>query len=146
MHCLAAYQDFIYVEGYVDGVLRMGFVPAGTVDRQHGYVADYRSVMDHAGVYSEADIQSAMDAAAAFLHENWAGMRLLELQYRDEVNADPNAWWRTEGEDSILFTSILDGIGFVDSEMSDDGPVSDYEWILNRVPGGDWRVVGCGYE
>lgn len=143
VHVLGQLDDWLLVEGFIGEEVRMGFVPVSAVDTQHGDTSDVRRVIDHAGKYTEADIQAAMDALCACFQTDWAGSALKEIRYVDADNADPDIW-DEDGLEGILFYTDLSSMELWDFEIA-GRLAKDYLFILYREPGGEWVVGNWGY-
>ena len=145
VHCLALYGDWMLVEGFANGRLSMGFVPADIVDREHGYAKDAEYRIDAPGTYSQADIRQAMDTVSRAIEDSWRGTHLLRIRYTEEESADPDAWWQREDKEGMKLLADLNDIGLYDYEISGE-VASDYGFILYREPGGAWEIGNWGYE
>ena len=149
LHCLGIWQDWMLVEGFLEGQLVMGFVPADAVDLEHGYADDARFVIENAVSWPESDIRAAMEAVRRVYGQN-AGAHLLEVRYPEEENAPDNRWWRIrEAHPDIQFMRLyatVDDISYYDFEISVDGVARDLIVYCERVPGGDWQAGIGGYE
>lgn len=143
VHVLGQLDDWLLVEGFIGEEVRMGFVPVSAVDMQHGQADNARRIIDHAGKYTEEDIQAAMDALCSEFRAQWAGSALKEIRYVDADNADPNAW-DEEGLEGILLYTDLSSMELWDFEIA-GRLAKDYLFILYREPGGEWVVRNWGY-
>lgn len=149
VHVLARLEDWLLVQGFVDGELRMGFVRQDKVDLEHGYSASPKKTIGHCSRYTEADVQAAFDALAQCIWQSWPGTGLAAVRY-DENDADEaysfNPWWTDDaGErEGILLLADLSSMQLWHFEIS-GSLATDYIFILQREPGGEWAVVNWGY-
>ena len=149
VHVLARLEEWLLVQGFVDGELRMGFVRQDKVDLAHGYAASPKKTIGHCSRYTEADVQDAFDALAQCIWQSWPGTGLAAVRY-DENDADEaysfNPWWTDDaGErEGILLLADLSSMQLWHFEIG-GSLAKDYIFILQREPGGEWAVVNWGY-
>lgn len=145
VHCLGIYDDWMLVEGFSGGKLAMGFVPAELVDRAHGYVADAQRVMGNPVTYTKEEIAAAMDVVEQAIYRDWPGTHLLNMKY-DEIRSNEEAdWYADEGMQCMILYCDLNDIGLYDYEIGGE-VAGDYEFVVRRVPGGDWELCNWGYR
>ena len=99
-------------------------------------------------VYSQDDIRSAIDVIEREFRRGWKGCTLTEIYYAgDETIAAYQDWAdRNDADEVIVLLSSFD----VDSSGGDGSlnPNSTYDnwnWILVRTDGGQWKHVDHGY-
>lgn len=99
-------------------------------------------------IYTKKDIESAIDTIKAEFTKNWSGCTLTEIYYAgDEYSKEYQDWAdRNQADEVIVLLSSFD----VDSSGGDGSlnPNSTYDnwnWILVRTNGGEWRHVDHGY-
>lgn len=148
VYVLAQLEDWYLVQGFVNGEKRMGFIPQDKVDLAHGYAANPEWEIGHATRYTEADIQSAFDALAQHIFQQWPGTGLAAVRY-DEIAADyadPTPWWTDETgrKEGILLLADLSSMALHHCEIA-GAYARDYLFYLHREPGGEWVVVNWGY-
>lgn len=148
VHVLARLGEWYLVQGFVNGVLRMGFIAQDKVDLDHGYAADPEWSIGLNTRYTEEDIHDAFDALAQCIYRNWPGTGLMSVRYdeNDADEADPNAWWTDESgmRERILLLADLSSMELHHYEIA-GAYARDYLFILQREPGGEWVVVNWGY-
>lgn len=144
---LARLESYLLVQCFIDRQLRMGFVPESAVVLDEGYAQSVVYIIDQAASYTEADIRSAMNAAAAFIESEFAGDSLMEIRYVEAESADPLAWWQdpTGQLEGMLLYADLNSMSMWDGEIAGNGVARDYQFILYREPGGQWYVGNHGY-
>ena len=148
VYVLARMADWYLVQAFAEGDKRMGFIPQDRVDLEHGYAANPEWEIGHATRYTEADIQSAFDALARCIYQQWPGTGLAAVRY-DEIAADyadPNPWWTDETgqREGILLLADLSSMELHHYEIAGEY-ACDYLFYLHREPGGEWVVVNWGY-
>lgn len=145
VHCLGAYGDWMLVEGFSGGKLAMGFVPTEIVDREHGYILGAERIIDRPVTYTKEEINAAMDVVEQAIYADWPGTHLLNMKY-DEIRSNEEAdWYADEGMQCMILYCDLNHIGLYDYEIG--GAVAgDYEYVVRRVPGGEWELCNWGYR
>jgi len=145
VHCLALYGDWMLVEGFSGGKLAMGFVPAELVDREHGFTANAQYIIDRAATYTEPEIRAAMEKVTQEIHDHWAGTNLLRLKYKEAESNEEANWYADKGMQCMILFADLNDMGLYDYEISGE-VAGDYEFVVRRLPGGDWEVCNWGYR
>ena len=145
VHCLGAYGDWMLVEGFSGGKLAMGFVPTEIVDREHGYILGAERIIDRPVTYTKEEINVAMEVVEQAIYADWPGTHLLNMKY-DEIRSNEEAdWYADEGMQCMILYCDLNHIGLYDYEIG--GAVAgDYEYVVRRVPGGEWELCNWGYR
>lgn len=149
IRCLGTLGTEILVECFIDQELRMGFVGIAFADTEYGYAANPTWQIGLNTRYTKADIASAFDALAQFIHQDWPGTGLVSVRY-DENDANEaysyNTWWTDETgtKEGILLLADLSSMELYHFEIG--GPLTrDYIFLLYREPGGQWQVCNWGY-
>lgn len=106
-------------------------------------ITDYSS-----NVYSDAEIESAIDVAIKYFKKNFDGCTLTEITYSGDDALDDAQEWadRNNADDVIVLVSTfeVDASGG-DGSLEPNSTYTDYEWILVRTNGGKWKHVDHGY-
>lgn len=99
-------------------------------------------------IYSEDDINAAIDTIIKEFNSSWNGCTLTEIYYAgDDFVKDYQEWAdRNNADEVIVLLSSFD----VDSSGGDgslepNGTYSGWNWILVRTNGGQWQHVDHGY-
>ncbi len=99
-------------------------------------------------LYSQQEINSAIDTIKQEFQKNWSGCSLTEIYYAgDDASKDHQDWAdRNNADEVIVLLSAFD----VDDSGGDGSlnPNSTYEnwnWILVRTNGEKWTHVDHGY-
>lgn len=99
-------------------------------------------------IYSQEDINAAIDTIKKEFMMNWGGCTLTEIYYAgDDSSKDHQDWAdRNNADEVIVLLSSFD----VDSSGGDgsldpNSTYSDWKWILVRTDGGKWQHVDHGY-
>ena len=99
-------------------------------------------------IYSEDDINAAINTIIKEFNSSWKGCTLTEIYYAgDNFVKDYQDWAdRNNADEVIVLLSSFD----VDSSGGDgslepNGTYSGWKWILVRTNGGQWQHVDHGY-
>ena len=99
-------------------------------------------------IYSQEDISLAISTITKEFKAGWSGCTLTEIYYAgDDVSAEYQDWAkRYDADEVIVLLSSFDA----DSPAGNSGLNSDFtyknwNWILVRTSGGDWKHVDHGY-
>ena len=99
-------------------------------------------------IYSQEDISLAISTITKEFETGWRGCTLTEIYYAgDDVSAEYQDWAeRYNADEVIVLLSSFD----TDSPAGNSGLNSDFtyknwNWILVRTSGGDWKHVDHGY-
>ncbi len=99
-------------------------------------------------IYSEEDINAAIDTIKKEFENDWKGCTLTEIYYAgDDSSKDHQDWANRNNADEVI---VLQSSFDVDSSGGDGSlnPNSTYNgwnWILVRTNGGQWQHVDHGY-
>ena len=99
-------------------------------------------------IYSEEDINAAIDTIKKEFKDDWKGCTLTEIYYAgDDSSKDHQDWANRNNADEVI---VLQSSFDVDSSGGDGSlnPNSTYNgwnWILVRTNGGQWQHVDHGY-
>lgn len=105
----------------------------------------------HSDIYTEEDIESAIDVVFAYFKENFSGCTLNEIGYAGDERTERESGYYLniegiEADEIIVLVSSFD----VDSSGGDGSlePNETYEgwsWLLVRKKNGKWRHYTHGY-
>ena len=98
-------------------------------------------------IYSEQDIDQAMDVVIRHFSREFRGCTLLELEYSDYRSEAGRAWALQYGADEgiVLISSFsVDGSGG-DGSLNPNSTYTNWQWILVRSNGGKWTLKTWGY-
>lgn len=99
-------------------------------------------------IYTDADIESAMDTAISYFKHNFSGCKLLEIAYAGDASLEKYKEFaeRNNADEVIVLISsfYVDSSGG-DGSLSADSTYSGWNWILVRSKNGKWKHVDHGY-
>ena len=112
-----------------------------------GDISHVEKVISSSAIYTQAEIENAMDIVISHFRREFDGCTLTQIRYEEGREAAAEAWAETYGgEDGIVLLSSFD----VDSSGGDGSlnPNSTYhnwQWVLIRRDGGKWELKTWGY-
>lgn len=113
-----------------------------------GNVKDVQIKEYSSEIYTDAEIEDAIDVAINYFKKEFSGCTLTEITYigDDKLDAYEEFAQRHNAADVIVLVSSFD----VDSSCGDgslnpDSTYTDWNWILVRNDGGKWTHVDHGY-
>lgn len=97
-------------------------------------------------LYSNGEINSAMNEVLDFFHKEFDGCTMTEIRYDEEKYAERQ---RTESEDHgreviILLTDFTVDSSGGDGSLNPNSTYRNYQWTLTRTLFG-WKLQGWGY-
>ena len=99
-------------------------------------------------IYSQEDINAAIDTIKKEFMMNWGGCTLTEIYYAgDDSSKDHQDWAdRNNADEVIVLLSSFDvDSSGGDGSLNPNSTYSDWNWILVRTYGGKWQHVDHGY-
>lgn len=113
-----------------------------------GKVSDVKTHEVSSQLYSQAEIEAAMDVIKREFRRNWDGCTLTELFYAGDEDSKNSQGWadKYDADEAIVLMSSFD----VDSSGPEQGlnpnyTYTEWHWILVRTAGGRWQHVSHGY-
>ena len=107
------------------------------------HITDYTSA-----VYSDSEIQSAIDVAIDYFKREFEGCTLIDITYLgdDKLDGWQEVAERYNADDVIVLVSTfeVDASGG-DGSLNPNSTYRDWNWILVRTDGGKWIHVDHGY-
>lgn len=99
-------------------------------------------------IYTEQEIESAIEVTKTYFKLHFSGCTLTEISYAgDEYTNDFSDWAeRNDADDVIVLISSFDvGPSGGDGSLNPNSTYSNWNWILVRDEGGSWKHVDHGY-
>lgn len=117
----------------------------GLRGRREGIVSQAEIVSVDSSIYSDAEIQAAIDIIKEDFAADWAGCELLRIRY-----AGDRASMEEEKERGLPTIVLLSDFKTArrlpkESSLNSSATYNDWNWILVRDPDGSWRHVDHGY-
>ena len=99
-------------------------------------------------MYSQDDINSAIDTIKKEFKNDWKGCTLTEIYYAgDDCSKDHQDWAdRNNADEVIVLLSSFDvDSSGADGSLNPNSTYDNWNWILVRTNGGQWQHVDHGY-
>ncbi len=100
-------------------------------------------------IYSQDDINAAIDSIITEFQANWSGCTLKEIYYAgdDVVKANADYAKNNDADEVMVLMSTfdVDSTGGANGSLDPDSTYKDWNWILVRKTGGEWKHVDHGY-
>lgn len=106
-------------------------------------ITDYSSE-----IYSDAEIESAIDVTLDYFKKNFEGCTLTEITYLGDDKLDDFQEFaeRNNADDVIVFVSAFEaGDSGGDGSLNPNSTYTNWNWILVRTDGENWKHVDHGY-
>ena len=113
-----------------------------------GNVSEVNTHNVDSGIYSEEDINAAIDTIKKEFKSDWKGCTLTEICYAgDDSSKDHQDWAERNNADEVivLLSSFDVGSSGGDGSLNPNSTYDDWNWILVRTDGGQWKHVDHGY-
>lgn len=111
-----------------------------------GVVKDAKVEKVGSKIYSEEEINEAIDAVKDYFAENFDGCRLDKIAYAGDKATKRENEYQPENSEAIVITSdfyVFPNGG--DGSLNTDQNYTDWNWILVRTSDGKWEHLSHGY-
>lgn len=109
-----------------------------------GKVSGVKETIGPSAIYSEREIQSAMDVVKRQFAAGFGGCTLLELWYDEEVSLKQAEEWAAQYEAKEAIVLQSDFYVTKNPTFSSNSTMKNWSWILVRNNGG-WELKTSGY-
>ncbi len=98
-------------------------------------------------IYTQEEINSAIDTIQKELKEDWNGCTLTEIYYAGDEISGKEASYRNaeEGEIMVLLSSMYVARNGGDGSLNTDFTYENWMWILVKSDSGEWIHIDHGY-
>lgn len=97
-------------------------------------------------IYSDEDINDAIDTVKDYFKDNFDGCTLLTLSYTDDKEEFAEWAEQKEADEAIvLYSSFYVSRNGGDGSLNQDYTYEGWNWILTRDKGDAWRHADHGY-
>ena len=115
---------------------------------EDGDVSNVEIIPMESEIYSNEEINSAINVILERFKENYNGCSLLEIEYIGDEKNDEYIDWaeRNNKSEVIVFISdfkVAPNAG--DGILNSDSEYKGYSWILVRNENENWTYADCGY-
>lgn len=116
---------------------------------RNGKVSEVNIIPKSSKIYSDNEIDSAINVILKYFKQHFNGCSLLEITYiGDEKNTDYQEEWAEKNniDEVIVLTSSfsVDSSG-VDGSFNPNSKYEGWKWILVKNENGTWKHVDHGY-
>ena len=111
-----------------------------------GDVGETAYQIGESSLYSEEEIQAAMDAAVREFRMEYRDCKLLDIRYNEEQTISESAYRAEKGEKSRVMVLLSDfEVGdHADTGFNPNDTYRNWKWILGN-DGTGWKLLDCGY-
>lgn len=99
--------------------------------------------------YKPEEINSAIETIKKEFDKDWKGCTLTEICYAGDETSNLYQDWadRNDADEVIVLVSSfdVDSSGGADGSLNPNSTYDDWNWILVRKTGGQWKHVDHGY-
>ena len=113
-----------------------------------GDISKVKRTVAASEVYSEQDINNAMDTVVDFFQDEFKGCTLTDLWYEESVSVPASDEWarQYDADESIVLLSNYDvDSSGGDGSLNPNDTYKNWQWILVRDKGGEWELKTWGY-
>lgn len=101
-------------------------------------------------IYSEEDIDEAIEVIENYFVENFDGCRLEKIAYAGDETTKRESQYQSEHSENNEEFIVLVSDFYVypnggDGSLNTDYTYTDWNWILERSPNGNWKHKDHGY-
>lgn len=98
-------------------------------------------------LFSQPEIEDAMDAAIAHFRAEFEGCTLLTMEYTEDKASAAREWALKYGYDEgiVLLSSFRVDDKGGDGSLNPNSTYTGWQWVLVRSEGKDWELKTWGY-
>lgn len=103
---------------------------------------------DASSIYTDADIEKAMQVVKDYFSKNFNGCTLTKLYYPGDSFAGEFSKYAEQykaEEAIVLYSSFVVDSSGGDGSLNPNSTYNDWQWILIRNTGGEWEHADHGY-
>ena len=113
-----------------------------------GNVSDVKVLEYESDIYSEEEIEEAIEVVKKYFRSEFSGCTLTEITYAgdDKISSYEDWATRNDGDEVIVLISSFDvDASGGDGSLNPNSTYSNWSWILARRNGEKWQHVDHGY-
>lgn len=113
-----------------------------------GDVSNVKVLEYKSDIYSEEEIEEAIEVVKKYFRSEFSGCTLTEITYAgdDKISSYEDWATRNDGDEVIVLISSFDvDASGVDGSLNPNSTYSNWNWILVRKNGENWQHVDHGY-
>lgn len=113
---------------------------------ERGNVNHVHKSLGKSAVYTEADIEEAMDVVIRHFRREFEGCTLVHLYYEEDTLRNKSCALQYEAEEGLVLLSTFEtGPDSGGQGLNPDDTYNGWSWILTRDNGGNWVLQSWGY-
>ena len=116
------------------------------VDRaiESGDISQTETLLVPSQLYSQDEIDAAIETIKTDFAENWNGCKLTWIKYAGDAISKEES--KERGLETIVLLSSFDTLRLPDtSALNENATYLDWNWILTRAEDGSWTHIDHGY-
>lgn len=113
-----------------------------------GDISNVNRTVTASKVYSEQEINDAMDIVVECFQSDFEGCTLIDLWYEDSKSVPASDEWaqQYDSDESIVLLSNFDvDSSGGDGSLNPNDTYTNWQWILVRNKGSEWELKTWGY-
>lgn len=116
-------------------------------DMAEGNVDNVKVAKVSSEIYTDEEIEAAIDVAKDYFKKHFSGCTLTEIEYVGDENLDfyQEFGERANADEVIVFVSTFDSGDDADGGLESNFTYENWNWILVRSNGGKWQHEDHGY-
>lgn len=115
--------------------------------QERGNINHVHKTVGKSTVYSEAEIEQAMDLVTDHFRQNFEGCTLLHLAFYEDTIAQYSEDWAKQynAEEAIILVSSFETGPDGGGSLNPNDTYNNWQWILTRSNGEGWTLRTWGY-
>ena len=113
-----------------------------------GDISNVKRTIAASEVYSEQDINDAMNIVSKSFQRDFKGCTLTDLWYEEDISVSASDEWarQYDADEAIVLLSNFDvDSSGGDGSLNPNSTYTDWQWILVRNKGDGWKLKTWGY-
>ena len=113
-----------------------------------GDVSQVQMVMGQSEMFTQQEIEDAMEVAMNYFRKEFDGCTMTEIEYNEGKCAGAAAEWARQygtEEGIVLYSSFDVDASGGDGSLNPNSTYTKWQWVLTRDAGGEWVLRTWGY-
>ena len=111
-----------------------------------GCSESFAVIGEKSAIYTQTDIDEAMDVVLKEFRREFDGCTLIELGYAgDNTRSEQKVWAAQYNADECILLVCSFETDDTVGPLNPNSVYENYKWVLTRSGGGKWAVQTCGY-
>ena len=138
------------VIAFCSALVLLSFYGCSPTTPTTGVIKDAKVEITESEIYSEEDINKAVDVIEKYFSENFEGCRLEKIAYAGDETTKREIQYQSKDSEKTEEVIVLISDFYVypkggDGSLNTDYTYTDWKWILERTPNGNWEHIDHGY-